>query len=144
MREHLVVIMPHYLDMIIAGIKTVECRASRFRRVPYLRVRSGDRLWFKQSCGMVLGSSKALWTNSFSILQPGKIESVRSRWQRHIRADRSFWRAASEKPYWTLIGLSRFRACQPFSVKKRDRRAWVVITPAERWWPGGATRRHTS
>lgn len=144
MSEHLVVIMPHYLNMIMAGRKTVECRASKCRHVPYLRVHAGDLLWFKQTSGMVFGSSKALWINSFLLHDElSKIDSLRRRWQRHIRADRAFWRAASEKPYWTLIGLSRFRMCMPFAVNKRDRRAWVVITPAERWWPEASTRRQT-
>lgn len=135
MNEHLVIIQPRYLDLIIAGKKDVECRVSRFKRVPYLRVRCGDLLWFKRTSGYVSCMSKVLWVKELHITEKQQFDDLRSLWQDRIRADDSFWRVASAKHYWTLLGLGRVRRCKPFSVEKRDRRGWVVLNSSEQWWP---------
>ena len=135
MNEHLVIIQPRYLDLIITGKKDVECRASRFRRAPYLRVRRGDLLWFKRTSGGVACTSKVLWVKELHITERYQFDDLRARWQDRICADNSFWRAASSKRYWTLLGLGQVRRCKPFSVRKRDRRAWVVLDSSEEWWP---------
>ncbi len=135
MNEHLVIVQPRYLDLIITGKKDVECRASRFRRAPYLRVRRGDQLWFKRTSGCVTCTSKVVWVKELHITERQQFNDLRARWQGRIRADDSFWRTASSKRYWTLLGLGRVRKCKPFSVQKRDRRGWVVLDSSEQWWP---------
>ncbi len=136
MNEHLVILQPRYLNLIIAGKKDVECRATRFRRAPYLRVRRGDLLWFKKTSGCVVCKSKVLWVRELHITERQQFDELRALWQDRIQAEDSFWRAASAKQYWTLLGLGRVRRCMPFSVQKRDRRAWVVLKSSEQWWPG--------
>jgi len=135
MNEHLVILQPGYLNLIIAGKKDVECRASRFKRIPYLRVRRGDRLWFKRSSGFVTCTSRVVWVKDFHITQRQEFDALRALWEDRIQAEDSFWRAASAKRYWTLLGLGRVRRCEHFSVEKRDRRGWVVLDSSEEWWP---------
>ncbi len=135
MNEHLVILRPRYLNLIITGKKDVECRASRFKRVPYLRVRRGDRLWFKKTSGCVTCTSRVVWVKELHITKRQQLEELRTLWQDRIQAADSFWRTASAKHYWTLLGLGRIRRCKPFSVQKRDRRGWVVLNSSEQWWP---------
>ena len=135
MNEHLVIIQPRYLNLIIAGKKDVECRASRFKRVPYSRVRRGDLLWFKRTSGCVSCTSKVLWVKELHITEKQQFDDLRARWQDRIRAEASFWRTAHLRSYWTLLGLGRVRRCEPFPVEKRDRRGWVVLNSSEQWWP---------
>ncbi len=140
MREHVVILKPRYLALVLAGTKTVECRASTSPRPPFLSVHQGDLLWLKESSGKVFGNCKAMWVKDFCITAPDQSNAFRARWQRYICADQAFWRTAPARPYWTLIGLGRVRTCRPFSVEKRDRRAWVVINPQEHWWPKPTAR----
>ncbi len=142
MNEHLVILRPRYLNLIITGKKDVECRASRFKRVPYLRVRRGDRLWFKKTSGCVTCTSRVVWVKELHITRRQQLEELRTLWQDRIQADDSFWRTASTKHYWTLLGLGRIRRCKPFSVQKRDRRGWVVLNSSEQWWPADRLELH--
>jgi hypothetical protein len=135
MNEHLVIVQPRYLDLIITGNKDIECRASRFRRTPYLRVRRGDLLWFKRTSGCVTCTSRVVWVKELHITERQQLVKLRALWQDRIQAEDSFWRAASAKHYWTFLGLGRVRRCKPFSVQKRDRRGWVVLNSSEQWWP---------
>ncbi len=135
MNEHLVILQPRYLNLIITGKKDVECRASRFKRVPYLGVCRGDQLWFKRTSGCVTCMSRVVWVKELHITERQQFDELRAFWQDRIQAEDSFWRAASAKHYWTLLGLGRVRRCKPFSVQKRDRRGWVVLNSSEQWWP---------
>ena len=135
MNEHLVIVQSRYLDLIIAGKKDVECRASRFRKTPYLRVRRGDLLWFKKTSGCVSCTTKVAWVKELHLTEKQQCDDLRALWQHRIRAEDSFWRVASSKRYWTLLGLGRVRRCMPFAVHKRDRRGWVVLDSSEQWWP---------
>ncbi len=135
MNEHLVIIQPRYLHLIITGKKDVECRASRFRRAPYLRVRRGDQLWFKKTSGCVTCTTKVVWVKELQITKRQQFDDLRARWQGRIHADNSYWRTAFSRRYWTLLGLGRVQRCKPFSVAKRDRRSWVVLNSSEHWWP---------
>ncbi|MCH8970302.1 MAG: hypothetical protein IIA66_14440 [Planctomycetes bacterium] len=141
MNEHLVILQPRYLNLIITGKKDVECRASRFKRVPYLRVCRGDQLWFKRTSGCVTCTSRVVWVKELHITERQQFDELRARWQDRIRADDSFWRAAHLKRYWTLLGLGRVRRCKPFAVRKRDRRGWVVLNSSEQWWPADRLER---
>ena len=44
MNHHLVIFKKAYLDLILQGKKTVECRLSQYKRPPFNAVASGDTL----------------------------------------------------------------------------------------------------
>ncbi len=134
MRQHLVIIRPSYLGLIASGRKTVECRASMYRCVPFSRVSKADLLLFKLASGAVVASCTVLWCRSLVIDTPSQLQALKAKWANRIKADRSFWDAARSKRYWTLIGLGEIHRCQPFCIEKRDRRAWVVLNLDEPWW----------
>ena len=134
MRQHLVIIKPCYLNLISTGKKTVECRASRYRRPPFSRVSRADLLWLKLSSGAVVARCSVSWCQSLEINTPSQLRALKTSWARHIRADRCFWQTAGPRRYWTLIGLGKIQHCQPFLIGKRDRRSWVVLNLDESWW----------
>lgn len=51
MDYHLVILKKPYLDLILAGEKTIELRLNRAKRPAGGRVRPGDRLFLKPSGG---------------------------------------------------------------------------------------------
>ena len=55
MNYHLVILKKPYLDLILAGEKTIELRLTRAKRPACGRVRPGDRLFLKPSGGPVCG-----------------------------------------------------------------------------------------
>ena len=59
MNYHLVILKKPYLDLILAGAKTIELRLTRAKRPACGRVRPGDRLFLKPSGGPVCGLAMA-------------------------------------------------------------------------------------
>ena len=57
MSHHLVVVKSQYLQKILKGSKTVECRLTKYRQPPFAAVKVGDHLWFKLAGGPVVAPS---------------------------------------------------------------------------------------
>ncbi len=128
MRHHLAVLSPDYLELILQGRKTVECRLLKLPRPPYRCVARGDVLWLKQSSGPICAVAAAGRVRDFDHLDPERITKLRSRWNEGICAAEEFWRSRLSCRYGTLLWLEQVRACTRVYVPKADRRAWVLLS----------------
>lgn len=144
MKHHLVVLQPRYLASILAGLKSVECRLSVRRVVPFGQVSRGDVLWLKRSGGPIVARAKARRVTSVHPVTPAEISTIINSFGRRIRADARFFRARRRAGYATLIHLGSVTRLDPIDFPKRDRRAWVVLPTAPSISRGkGPARRDT-
>ncbi len=130
MAHHLVILKSTYLQHILQGRKTTECRLSRTRRPPFGLVDVGDTLWLKRSGGPVLAKAEVRQVEYIHPLGPNRLMELRSRYHHAIRADPDFFNndRAAQARFATLIQLSKVREIEPISFGKSDRNAWVLLS----------------
>ena len=127
MRHHLAILYRTYVDAILVGDKTIECRLNRMGSIPQGLVEPGDLIWFKESNGPVRAVAAARIVRRFEGLTPERVDWLRRRFNGGIGASASFWRRHRDARAGVLIWLDNVCALEPFWVRKRDRRAWVVL-----------------
>ncbi len=125
--HHLVILHKIYLDRILRGRKTLECRLSRTRRPPFGAVSPGDTLWLKQSGGPVVATATVRRVTFIHPLQEADLANLRTRYADALQAHASFYTERQDARFATLIRLSRVRRIPPFDVQKSNRNGWVVL-----------------
>lgn len=129
-RVHLAIVEPRYLEMIVAGEKTVECRLSRARREPLGSIAAGERIYFKARGGGVGCSAVATRVEEFHGLSERGVAALRQRYDAMVRGEDAFWTERLGARYAVLVhlGSPRLEAHGPaFKPKLGDRRAWFVL-----------------
>ena len=114
------------LEDVLSGRKTIESRFARVRCPPFGKVRTGDRLLLKQAAGPVRGEATAGKVLSFEGLTPVKVKELFRKYP-GIRAGKEFMNAKNDSKYATLIFLENMKKVEPYAIKKRDRRPWVIL-----------------
>lgn len=125
--QHIAVLRRPYLDRALAGTKTIECRLARIKAPPFGRVRPGDVVWLKQTSGPVRGVARAADVRCFEHVTEERLEAIRTTYGAAIGAPASFWVHNGEQLRCTLVFLADVRPVEPFTLPKRDQRAWVVL-----------------
>ncbi len=133
--NHVVLIQRRYLEMILDGSKTVECRLSRHRRDPYARVSAGDVLYIKQVSGAVRAKGVVARVLSLEGLTPSGVAALRRRYNDMIHGNAEFWRSRRHARYATLVWIESVEGCERApDYRKRPgfspRSAWHVLEPA--------------
>ena len=138
MPDHLAVLRPEYLELVLRGNKTIECRLTRTAKVPFGVVRQGERIHLKASSGPVLGTARAGRVIFKEIRDGADLAQIRRRYGKRICAADDFWQSADRARYCSLIFLEDVRAIRKsFRIRKRDMRAWVVLDGGQGFdWPG--------
>jgi len=127
MQHHLAILYRTYVDAILAGEKSIECRLSRMGNIPQSVVQPGDLIWFKERSGPVRAVASAKLVRRFDRLNPDRVDWLRRRVNPGVAAPASFWRQYRDARVGVLIWLDNVCALTPFWVRKNDRRAWVVL-----------------
>lgn len=133
---HAVVIQQAYLDLMLAGIKTVESRLSLNRVEPFGAVQAGERLFFKASGGTFQATAVARRVTFVDGLTPRRVSELRRVWNDRVLGEPSYWRAKSRARYATLIELGDVEPAKfgP-SVPAFHGRAWRVLPDAMNIYP---------
>lgn len=128
MRHHLAILRPRYLELILSGRKTIECRFGRRLIPPHGTVRAKDVIWLKQSSGPIHGVAQAGRVESHERIDAAGLQELRGAHGRAICAEPGFWRTRRYVRYVTLIWLDDIKPLPPFRIAKTDPRAWVVLS----------------
>jgi len=138
-RHHLVVVRRPYLDLILSGVKRVECRLSRLRRPPFEAIAVGDLLWLKPPSHPIQALATAGRCVFHQLRQPAELADIVRDYGEMIRAEPDFFRdAARWAKYVSLIWIDTVFAITPLPFQKSDQRAWVVLDEMPR--PAGERR----
>ncbi len=122
----------------MAGDKTMEARIARVRCAPFGRVEVGDRIYFKQTGGLIGAAAIVTHVRTFDDLTPAGLRQLRARWNGQILGTPEFWRGRRGCRYATLIELGDVNADVSASlasdlltqIPRGSRSGWHVIDPA--------------
>jgi len=128
---HLVILKKPYLDAILDGRKPVESRFSMTRRYAFGRVLTGDILFLKISSGPVCGMATVEAVKNFENLTPKKIGEIKEQYNGYIQGPDEYWRSKADCKFGFLVWLKDVRVIEPVRIRKKDWRAWVVLTEKE-------------
>ncbi|MBN1796148.1 MAG: ASCH domain-containing protein [Sedimentisphaerales bacterium] len=129
--QHLVILKQHYLDLIIDGQKKIESRLTKTKRPFFGQVKAGDVLFLKQSSGPVCAKAKVKKALHFDNLTPQQIQSLKVKYNHLILGFDDYWQSRTDCKYGVLVWLKDVKQIKPLWIKKRDWRAWVVLTEKE-------------
>lgn len=129
--RHLVILKKPYLKLILEGHKKIESRLTMTKRAYFGRVRTGDRLFLKQSSGPVCAMATVAAVKYFENLSPARIAEIRRQYNEQIKAGDEIWRSKENCRFGMLIWLKNVRRIEPVRIQKRDWRAWVILTEKE-------------
>ena len=128
---HLVILKKPYLEAILDGRKPVESRFWKTRRYAFGRVLPGDILFLKQSSGPVCGVATVEAVKNFENLTPEKITAIKLRYNHLVGGNDEHWQQRADCKFGLLVWLKDVRVIEPVRIKKKDWRAWVVLTEKE-------------
>lgn len=128
---HLVILKKPYLYAILGGQKRIESRFSKTRRYAFGRVLPGDKLFLKVSSGPVCATATAAAVKNFENLTPRQIIEIKQRYNDYIRGSDEYWRSKMNCKFGFLVWLKDVKAIEPVRIRKKDWRAWVILTEKE-------------
>ena len=102
---HIAVLLKPYLDLIIAGRKTIECRLTMQARDPYERIEAGERIYFKQSAGPYGATAVVEHVIFEDRLSPKRVLEIKRDYNEQICGDQAFWNYKRNSGFCTLIWL---------------------------------------
>jgi hypothetical protein len=136
--NHLVILHKPYLDLILAGTKTVESRLSRRRHPAATRLRPGDALYLKQAGGDVRGRATAGTITEVCDIPPGGVALLAEQWWPRVVGggpDDPYWLTKAEARHALFIELTDVRACHlPAAIFPRRlpwASGWIVGQPTD-------------
>src|SRR5262245_53903693 len=137
-RNHLVILRPPYLEMILRGEKTVESRLSRHHHPAATRCLPGDRLYLKRTGGDVEGRATVARIDAYAGLDPEALRALSEEWAGRVAAcepDDWYQRLKRDARYALFFTLANVERCR-ISARALPPRlpwasAWIVDQPAE-------------
>lgn len=125
--NHLVILRPPYLDMILSGEKTVESRLSRRRHPAATRCHAGDWLYLKRTGGDIEGRARVERIDCYAGLTPERLRELAERWAGRVAASgpddwyQRIRQDARHALFFTLVDV------EPFALPK------AVLPPRLPW-----------
>ncbi len=131
---HIAVLLKPYLDLVLAGEKTVECRMTRQARAPYQAIEPGDRIYLKQSAGPYRGVAVADHVLFECDLTPKRVREICRDYNSMICGTEEVWQEKLHSRYITLIWL---RDVQPIdtgpAIRPLQGAAWMTFHEEPPW-----------
>ncbi len=130
-KYHLVILKRPHLEAILASRKRIESRFTKTRREPFGQVLAGDKLFLKVSAGPVCATATVAAVKNFENLTPKQIIELKQRYNHHIGGSDKYWRSKVDCRFGFLVWLKDVEAIEPVRIRKKDWRAWVILTEKE-------------
>jgi ASC-1-like (ASCH) protein len=131
---HVAVLHKKYLDLILAGEKTVECRLTVQNRAPYQAVEPGQRIYLKQSAGPYRAMAVAEHVLFESNLSPKRLREIQRDYNHLICGDAEHWQAKANSKYLSLIWLNQLQAIDTGPlIRPMQGAAWMVLDEEPAW-----------
>jgi ASC-1-like (ASCH) protein len=131
---HIAVLLKPYLDLVLAGEKSVECRLTVQARDPYQRIEAGERIYFKQSAGPYGAMAIAEHVLCEDNLTPKRVSEIKRDYNHLIRGEGQFWKWKRNSRFCTLVWL---KDVQPTSTGPQVRPlqgvAWLCMDEEPAW-----------
>lgn len=124
---HLAIVHAGYLQKILKGEKTIECRLNKVRCAPHGRIHSGQTVYFKAVGGPIGAMATVKNVRFMDQLSPQAIDTMYRQYNDRILGDQAFWQQRRSCRYGTLVFLSDVRTIRPVPFRQRGRQSWLVL-----------------
>lgn len=142
---HVAVLLKPYLDLILQGKKTIECRLTQTAREPFEAIEPGERIYFKQSAGPYGATAVAEHVIFEDNLTPSRVKQIKADYNDKICGDSPFWHAKRTSKYCTLVWLSEVRAIDTGpAIRPLQGVAWMILDEEPAWRRVDKTRRRAA
>ncbi len=136
---HVAILMKPYVDLLLKGMKTIECRLTKQARAPYEAIEPAERIYFKQSSGPYQATALVEHVMFVSDLTPRQVVGLQRDYNEQICGDDAFWKWKRNSRYASLIWL---RDIQPVDtgpdIPPLQGVAWKILKKEPAW------RRHVT
>ena len=131
---HVAVLLKPYLDLVLAGDKTVECRMTRQARAPYQMIEPGERIYLKQSAGPYRAAAVAEHVLFESDLTPKRLDEIRRDYNSLICGSDEHWQQKKDSRFATLIWLGDVQPIDTGpAIRPLQGAAWMVLDEEPAW-----------
>ena len=131
---HVAVLLKPYLDLILSGKKTVECRLTRQARDPYENIEPGERIYFKVSAGPYAAIAVVDHVICEDDLSPKRVNEIRRDYNHLIGGDAQFWDWKRTSRYCTLIWLKEVQSTDNGPhIRPLQGVAWLTLNEDPAW-----------
>ena len=100
---HVAVLLKPYLDLVLSGRKTIECRLTREARDPFERIEAGERIYFKHSSGPYGATALVDHAMFEAGLTPKRTREIRRDYNHEICGEPAYWDAKRNSVFCSLI-----------------------------------------
>jgi hypothetical protein len=127
---HLAVFSEPFVSLLFQGQKKIESRFSVNRISPYQKVAKDDIIVVKKTGGPIVGFFEAGEVEYYNNLNTTVFKNIEEEYGKKIGSqhDPNFWESRSKANYLTLLHVEKLKEVEPYTIKKRDRMAWVVLS----------------
>jgi ASC-1-like (ASCH) protein len=131
---HVAVLLKQYLDLVLSGRKTVECRLTRQARDPYERIEAGERIYFKQSSGPYGATAVVDHVIFEEGLTPKRVQEIRRDYNDEICGEPAFWNAKRQSSFCSLVWLKDVQAIDNGpKIRPLQGVAWLCLEEEPAW-----------
>ncbi|HWB20432.1 MAG TPA: ASCH domain-containing protein [Phycisphaerales bacterium] len=131
---HVAILLKPYLDLVLAGKKTVECRLTRQACAPYEAIEAGERIYFKQSSGPYGATAIAEQVLFRDTLTRSAVRELWRAYNHLICGEAEYWRLKQASRFCTLIWLSDVTATDSGpEIPNPQGRAWLTLEEDPAW-----------
>jgi ASC-1-like (ASCH) protein len=131
---HIAVLLQPYLDLILQGKKTVECRLTKDARDPFENIEAGERIYFKLSAGRFAAAAIADHVMFESNLTPKRVNELRRDYNDLICGDATYWNWKRTARYCTLIWLKEVTSIDNGpNIRPLQGVAWLTLEEDSAW-----------
>ena len=131
---HVAVLLKPYLDLVLSGRKTIECRLTRQARDPYERIEAGERIYFKQSSGSYGATAVVDHVMFEDGLTPKRVQKIRRDYNDQICGDASFWDDKRNSVFCSLIWLKDLQSIDNGPhIRPLQGVAWLCLEEEPAW-----------
>ncbi len=131
---HVAVLVQQYLDLVLDGSKTIECRLTKQARAPFEAIEPGERIYFKRSAGPYAATAVCDHAIFESGLTPDRIEQLKRDYNHQIRGEDDYWDWKRDSRHASLIWL---RDVEPTdtgpAIRPLQGVAWLTLEEEPAW-----------
>ncbi|MEX0886902.1 MAG: ASCH domain-containing protein [Phycisphaeraceae bacterium] len=125
---HVAILRKPYLDLVLAGVKTVESRLARAARPPFRAVETGQRIFLKRAGGPFAAMAIAGEVEHHGDLDAAQLDALRRQYNARVCGDDAYWHAKRNARCASFIELTDVEPIDTGPGYRADGyRAWFVL-----------------